>query len=84
MREALCVLLTAGWILLIVHVVFSWIPRPPEPLLPVVRGVRRVVDPLLSPLRRVLPPVPLGGIALDLSIIVLFVLIAVLRANFGC
>ena len=55
------------------HVIFSWIPRPPEPLLPVRSGLSALVDPLLRPLRRIIPPLRIGGIALDLSIIVLFI-----------
>lgn len=68
----LCLLLQIYWFVLLVHVIFSWVPRPPEPLLPFVRGVRRLVDPLATPLRRVIPPLRLGGVALDLSTLVLF------------
>jgi YggT family protein len=59
------------WVL-IAHVVFSWVPRPPEPLMPFVIGVRRLVEPVVAPLRRVIPPLRLGGVALDMSIIVVF------------
>ena len=57
---------------LFAHVIFSWIPRTPEPLVPFQLGVRKLVDPVLTPLRRVIPPLRLGGIALDLSILVVF------------
>lgn len=62
---------------LLAYVIFSWVPRPPEALVPVVLGVRRLVDPVLAPIRRVLPPVRLGSVALDLSILVLFLLLRV-------
>jgi YggT family protein len=65
-------LLTIFWWILLLHVVFSWIPRPPEPIVPFVLGVRRIVEPVAAPLRRVIPPLRIGGIALDLSILVLF------------
>lgn len=65
-------LLTAFWWLLLAHVIFSWVPRPPEPIVPFVLGVRRVVEPVAAPLRRVIPPLRLGAVALDLSILVLF------------
>ncbi|MEX2324677.1 MAG: YggT family protein [Nitriliruptoraceae bacterium] len=68
----LCFVLQIYWFVLLLHVVFSWIPRPPEPLQPFVRGVRRLVEPLAAPLRKVIPPLRLGGVALDLSILVLF------------
>ena len=38
-----------------------------------------VTDPPVKALRRVIPPLRLGQISLDLSVLVLFVLIAVLR-----
>jgi YggT family protein len=66
------------WWVLLLHVIFSWIPRPPEPIVPVVLGVRSIVEPLVAPLRRVIPPLRIGGIALDLSIIVLFIGIRIL------
>lgn len=71
-------LLQAYLIVLIAYVVFSWVPRPPDPIRPLIRTVNRLVEPVLNPLRRVIPSVPLGGVALDLSIIVLFLLIQLL------
>jgi YggT family protein len=76
----ICQLFTVAVIALIVYVVLSWVPRPPEPLIPVQRALHRVVDPLLSPIRRILPPVQLGGMALDLSVLVLFFAIAILQS----
>lgn len=67
-------------VVLLAHVIFSWVPRPPEPLMPFVLGVRRVVEPVAAPLRRLIPPLRLGGIALDLSIILLFLIVRVLMA----
>lgn len=70
---ALVILLLRAYILvLIAYVIIAWVPRMPEPLQPVARGVRAMVDPLLQPLRRVMPPLRLGGIGIDLSILVLF------------
>lgn len=65
--------LTVYVLVLFGHVIFSWIPRPPEPLIPVRLGLAALVDPLLRPLRNVIPPLRIGGIALDLSIILLFI-----------
>ena len=63
---------------LLAYVVLSYVPRPPEPLRPLVRGVRSVVDPVLQPIRSRLRPVQVGGVALDLSIILLFIVIVIL------
>lgn len=74
-----CWLLTLYWLVLLAHVVFSWVPRPPEPILPVVRGVRALVEPVAAPLRRAIPPLQLGGMGLDLSILILFFAVILLR-----
>lgn len=75
----ICWLLTLYWLVLLAHVVFSWVPRPPEPILPLVRGVRALVEPLAAPLRRVIPPLQLGGVGLDLSILILFFAVILIR-----
>lgn len=76
--SAIVLVLEVYWFVLLLHVIFSWVPRPPEPLVPFVLGVRRLVDPVVAPVRRVIPPLRLGGIALDLSIIVVFIGVRVL------
>lgn len=78
--DIVCWLLSAFIFLLLVYVVFSWIPRPPEPVLPIVRGIDRIMTPLLEPIRRMLPPLRLGGIGLDLSVIVVFFVIAIVQS----
>lgn len=76
----ICWLLTLYWLVLLAHVVFSWVPRPPEPIVPLVRGVRALVEPVAAPLRRAIPPLQLGGVGLDLSILILFFAVILLRA----
>jgi YggT family protein len=76
----LCFVLLIAQFVLILHVVFSWVPRPPEPLMPFVLGIRRLVEPLAAPIRKVLPQPQLGAVRLDLSIIVLFLGLFLLRA----
>jgi YggT family protein len=52
----------------------------PRPLRPVVVFIYDITEPLLSPLRRVIPIVPLsGGVGLDLSPTVLIVAIVFLQ-----
>jgi YggT family protein len=79
-RDVLCLLLQIYWFVLLLHVIFSWVPRPPEPIVPFVLGVRRLVEPVAAPLRRVIPPLRLGGVGLDLSILVLFFGVIILRS----
>jgi YggT family protein len=61
--------------LLIIEVVFSWI-NPHAPLAPFIHALN---DPLLRPLRRVIPPI--GGI--DLTVLVALILLQVLQSVLG-
>lgn len=76
-------LLGAYRLVLIAYVIIAWVPRMPEPLQPVARFIRRIVDPALAPLRRFMPPLRIGGAALDLSILVLFFAVSILEAVFS-
>jgi YggT family protein len=59
---------------LIARIILSWFPIGPDsPFRPVVRALSAVTDPVLTPLRRVLPPLTLGGMGIDLSPIILCV-----------
>lgn len=79
---AVCLLIQAYFIVLLAYVVLSWVPRPPEPIRPFARLVARLVEPLAVPLRRLIPPVQMGAVALDLSILVLFFALILLRQAF--
>jgi YggT family protein len=61
--------------LLIIEAVFSWI-NPHAPLAPFIHALN---DPLLRPLRRVIPPI--GGI--DLSVLVALILLQVVQMVIG-
>lgn len=64
-------------VLIFIRVVMSFVQRVPYNrwLDGFLTFVTAVTDPILRPLRRVLPPVPLGGAALDLSPIVATILL---------
>jgi YggT family protein len=58
-------------VLLILRAVLSWFPvRPGSPFEKVLRAMDAVTEPVLRPVRRILPPVRAGGMGIDLSIIV--------------
>ncbi len=78
----ICWILQAYYLILIVRIILSWVPNPPSPVLPIARGVSALTDPLLAPLRGLLPPVRMGAVALDLSPIVLFFIIIILQGLF--
>jgi YggT family protein len=64
-------LIEAYVIILIARALLSWFPvRPGTPFEKVVRFLELITEPVLRPVRRVLPPVRVGGQGIDLSIIV--------------
>jgi YggT family protein len=66
-------------VLLIARALLSWFPSEPgTTLYGIVRGLDRLTEPLLRPIRRALPPVRAGGMAIDLSIIVAIIGLEVL------
>lgn len=59
---------------LIARALLSWIPdHPGSPLHGIVRVLDLVTEPVLRPIRRVLPPLRAGGMGIDLSIIVVII-----------
>jgi YggT family protein len=83
--EVLCVVLFVYWILLLVRVIVSWAElfgfrRPYSgPLHTALGLLYAVTEPVLRPLRGLIPPIRAGGMGLDLSIILAFVILFVLR-----
>lgn len=80
LRELFCFALTVYYLILIVRIVLSWVPSVPEPIRPVARAVRAATDPLLIPLRGLLPTFRMGAMALDVSPILLFLAIVILQS----
>ena len=61
-------------LVLIARALLSWFPtRPGSPVHSVVRALDAVTEPVLRPVRRVLPPIRAGGMGIDLSIIVVII-----------
>jgi len=77
-------LLSAYLVLLIARLIFSWIQAfarswsPTGILLVVAEGVYSATDPPLRFLKRYIPSVRLGSVALDLSFMLLFLVVYVL------
>ncbi len=73
-------------LLLFVRVVFDWIQvfardwRPKGIVLVVAEAVYTVTDPPLRALRRVIPPLSLGAIRLDMAFLVLVVICVILQS----
>jgi YggT family protein len=75
----ICFLLWAAFFVLLARVVLSWIPIPPGgPVSRIASFVYEITEPVLRPLRNLLPPLRMGAMGLDLSPIILFIVIQIL------
>ena len=75
--ELLCTLVLLYTIVIFLVIVFSWFPvQPGGPADGIFRFLRRLTDPVLLPLRRLIPPI--GG-AIDISPLVVILVLYVLR-----
>ncbi len=81
--EILCIALGVYTWILIARIILSWVTMfwsPPSALAPVIRIIYDLTEPVLGFFRRYIPPV--GG--LDLSPLVIFLILAVVRRQIGC
>lgn len=82
--NALYYLVFLFFIALVIRLVIDWIQvfsrdwRPRGALLVVAEGVYSITDPPLKGLRRVLPPLRLGAVQLDLAFTALFLIVVIL------
>jgi YggT family protein len=67
---------------LVARALLSWFPSEPgTTLYSIVRALDRITEPVLRPVRRLLPPVRAGGMAIDLSIIVTILVLEIVVVN---
>ncbi len=84
LREVLTYVLTIYLVILIGRMILSWVQvfardwRPTGVVLVLAEGIFTITDPPLRLLRRFIPTLRLGMMALDLSFMVLFIVILIL------
>jgi YggT family protein len=84
LREVLHYVLTIYLVILVGRMIFGWVQvfarewRPSGILLVVAEGIFTATDPPLKFLRRFIPPLRLGMVAMDLSFMVLFIVVLIL------
>ncbi|MGA2036421.1 MAG: YggT family protein [Acidimicrobiales bacterium] len=67
------------WGVLLPRALLSWFPVSPGSwLVPINTALYRLSEPVLAPVRRVIPPLSMGGTGLDLSFFVVFLGIQVI------
>ena len=70
-------------LVLFAYSILSWVTSRAastydSPVIKVQRVLARICEPVLRPVRRLIPPVRVGGVGLDLSVLVVFLVIEVL------
>lgn len=82
MTSIICTLLTLYLVAVFGRILLSWFPVTHDsPLVPVRRFLLNITEPVMGPLRRALPPLRVGGMALDLSPILIIIAIQVIRGS---
>lgn len=75
----ICQILDLFTLALLAWIVLSWIRVPYDhPIGKVHRFLDRMIMPIVLPLRRVIPPLNLGGVSLDLSVLLIFIVIRII------
>jgi YggT family protein len=63
------------------RIVLSWFPPSGPGLLESIRrGLFAITEPVLGPVRRMIPPVRMGGMGLDLSPLIVFLVLQIIIA----
>ncbi len=63
------------------RIVLSWFPPSGAGILETIRLLLfRITEPVLAPIRNLLPPVRVGGMGLDLSPLIVFLVLEILMA----
>jgi YggT family protein len=78
----ICILLQLYYWIIFARVILSWIPRLPEGIRPIADIVFAVTEPVIRLVRPLIPPLRVGAVALDLSIMLVFVVLFMLQQVF--
>lgn len=80
MAGLVCPLLSAYFLVLMARILLSWFPLAPGGLFAGIQSlVYALTEPVLGPLRRVIPAVGCGGMGLDLSPLIVLVGIQIVQ-----
>ncbi len=72
MLSILARLINLYTLIVVARILFTWIPvNPWTPLGKVVHVLASITDPILNPIRRLIPPIRSGAMAIDLSPLIL-------------
>jgi len=78
--QVLCAALGIFVLALFGRIILSWFPtRPGSPVGSAAAVLDRVTEPVLGPARRIIPPIRIGGIGLDISAMLVVIVFQMLR-----
>ena len=83
MGRIVCDALNIYWLILVASVIASWFvllsrTPPTGPVRTVIDGLRTVTEPVFRPVRSLLPPVRAGGMGIDLSPLIVFIVLGII------
>ena len=81
--ELVCAALSVYWLVLLIRVILSWVTMagsPPAALGGLIKVIYDLTEPVLGFFRRIIPPMG----PLDISPLIVFLLLGVLRGALGC
>ena len=84
MGRIVCDAIAIYWWILIASILASWLVllsrRPPSgPMRSALGGLNAITEPVFRPVRSLLPPVRAGGMGFDLSPIIVFIVLGIIR-----
>jgi YggT family protein len=84
--QIVCVAINLYVVAIFARIVLSWFPiSPGSAMSSVFSALYTITEPVLGPIRRVLPPVGVGGMGFDFSPIIVVVVVRLLLAPaLGC
>jgi len=75
MASIVCVLIQLYLLVIFIRIFMSWFPPTPGTTYAhIYEGFDKVTEPVLAPVRAILPPVRMGAMGIDLSPIVIFLI----------
>ncbi len=74
--DVVCLFLNLFWLVVLARMIMSWVRiTPGTPVASIYSVVFSITEPVLGPLRRMIPPVRMGVAAIDVSPIIVIVVI---------
>ena len=80
--DLICLLLNLYWFVILARMIMSWIRiTPGTPVASIYSVIFSITEPVLGPLRRMIPPVRMGMGAIDVSPIIVIVVIVLICSS---